>query len=126
MPQDRTARHSSLAAPIVLIALGVIFLLLNFGYVSWFRIGHYFARYWPVVLILWGVARLLENRRGGQRRGLGAAGWLLLFFLLLFGILASTAGHLHWMQFHKRIEIHQDEDLGRLIRIGTPLPTRLC
>jgi hypothetical protein len=99
----------------VLIALGVIFLLLNFGYVSWFRIGHYFARYWPVLLILWGVARLLD-RRGGQRRGLGAGGWLLLFLLLLFGILASTAARLHWREFHKRIEIHQE--LGRLIPAG--------
>ncbi len=45
---------------IVLIVLGVIFLLDNFGIVTFHRLLH---SYWPVLLIIYGVYILLKNRK---------------------------------------------------------------
>lgn len=47
-------------APVVLIALGVLFLLANFGYL---RLAH-LIRFWPVLLIALGVSMLVGRLRG--------------------------------------------------------------
>src|SRR4051812_12635851 len=103
-------RPRSLAAPIVLIVLGVIFLLVNFAYLSWFQLGHYFARYWPVLLIVWGVVKLFETRQdraaGRPPRGIGLGGLLLLILLLLFGIAATTASRMKWHEFRNHNDMH--------------------
>jgi len=90
-------RRRSIAGPIILIVIGAIFLLGNFGYLSWGRLGYLFARYWPVLIILWGLIRLAEyydaQRRGYHPRGLGFGGVMLLIFLVLLGLGASSAWH---------------------------------
>jgi len=90
-------RRRSLAGPVVLIVLGVIFLLGNLGYVSWDRLGYLFARYWPVLIILWGLIRLVEHydtqRHGYRPRGLGFGGIMLLILLVMLGLGASSAWH---------------------------------
>jgi len=87
----------SFAGPIVLIVLGVLFLLGNLGYLSWARLGYLFARYWPVLIILWGLIKLAEHydaqRHGYRSRGLGFGGVMLLIFLVLLGLGASSAWH---------------------------------
>jgi DUF4097 and DUF4098 domain-containing protein YvlB len=90
-------RPRSLAGPIVLIAIGVLFLLGNLGYVSWGRLGYFFARFWPVLIILWGVIKLAEHydaRRHGYRpRGMGFGGIMFLVLLVMIGLGASSAWH---------------------------------
>jgi len=85
----------SFAGPVILIVLGVLFLLGNFGYVRWGQLGHLFARYWPLLIILWGLIKLVEyydaQRQGYRPRGLGAGGVVLLIFLVVLGIGARTA-----------------------------------
>jgi hypothetical protein len=49
--------------PLILIAMGVLFLLNNFGFFDFFRVRQIF---WPLVLIGVGVL-LLRNRMGGQK-----------------------------------------------------------
>jgi DUF4097 and DUF4098 domain-containing protein YvlB len=87
----------SVAGPIILIIVGVLFLLGNFGYVSWGRLGYLFARYWPVLIILWGLIKLAEHydaqRQGYRPRGIGFGGVCLLIFLVLLGLGASSAWH---------------------------------
>jgi len=68
----------SFAGPVVLIVFGVLFLLGNLGYVSWGRLGYLFSRYWPVLIILWGLVKLAEHfdaqRQGYRPRGIGFGG----------------------------------------------------
>jgi hypothetical protein len=52
--------------PIILIALGVLFAIDQFGSYS-------FSRTWPVLLILFGLLKLLERVVGGQRAGEAAS-----------------------------------------------------
>ncbi|MEI7037346.1 LiaI-LiaF-like domain-containing protein [Fulvimonas yonginensis] len=46
---------------IILIVVGVLFLLRNFGFEL--HLSELFARWWPLVLIALGVGMLFKNRR---------------------------------------------------------------
>lgn len=51
-------RGSSIFAGLLLVALGILFLI---GiYYPHVRLGHWIALYWPVLLIIWGVAKILD------------------------------------------------------------------
>ena len=79
-----------MAGPVVLIVLGVLFLLANSHVVQWSRLWFWFGRWWPVLIILWGVVKLIEYfraRDGGYRmRGIGVGGFFLLFWIVVFGM----------------------------------------
>ncbi len=47
--------------PIVLIALGVLFLLSNFGLLP--RLWPLLAQWWPVILIVVGISMLVKRSR---------------------------------------------------------------
>jgi Toastrack DUF4097/LiaI-LiaF-like transmembrane region len=115
-PQIRYHRRRSLAGPLVLILIGVIFLLGNMHYLSWASLHHYFARYWPALLILWGVVRLLEhwqdNRAGVPSRGIGAGGVVLIIFLVLFGMGFTASDRINWNALRNEADI--DGDFGGL------------
>jgi DUF4097 and DUF4098 domain-containing protein YvlB len=83
----------SIAGPIVLILLGVLFLLMTLGVLDRYSMSMIFARYWPLLLILWGVIKLVEHeqakRSGLPGRGIGAGGVFLLLFIILAGLSAT-------------------------------------
>jgi lipopolysaccharide export LptBFGC system permease protein LptF len=54
-------RTRSVIAPLVLIALGVVFLLSNFGLLP--ALGPLVARWWPLILIAVGALLLLRRLR---------------------------------------------------------------
>src|SRR6516225_126989 len=56
----------SIAGPLVLIVIGLVFLLRNMG--VRLPIWHWFGHWWPLLLILWGVIRLVEHSIA-QREG---------------------------------------------------------
>jgi DUF4097 and DUF4098 domain-containing protein YvlB len=89
----RRRRQRSFAGPVVLILLGVCFLLSNMGVISWHDFGHWFSRFWPALLIVWGIIKLIEyqqaNRTGERPAGIGAGGVMLIVVLVIAG-LAST------------------------------------
>src|ERR1700758_1511311 len=58
----------SMAGPLVLIILGVLLLLRTMGILRW-SAWHVFARFWPLLLILWGVIKLIEYQQA-RREGL--------------------------------------------------------
>src|SRR5947209_13388547 len=93
----------SLFGPVVLVTIGVLFLLRNIGIIHYNTIGWWFARYWPVLLIVWGLTKLVEYlwaRRVGQPApGIGAGGVVLIVFLVMFGMAASTASRVNWGEF---------------------------
>lgn len=84
----------SFAGPVVLIVIGVLFLLhYTFGILPWYNWGRLFAHFWPLLLILWGVVKLIEyqhaNRMGVRPRGIGAGGVFLIIFLVVAGLAAT-------------------------------------
>ncbi|MBV9340135.1 MAG: DUF4097 family beta strand repeat protein [Acidobacteria bacterium] len=99
----------SLAGPVVLIAIGILFLLGNMGLVSWHDLGYWFSHYWPLLLILWGVVKLVEYRRasraGVRAAGIGAGGVILIVFLVVAGLLASEAYRVNWDELRDQMHI---------------------
>lgn len=86
-------RRHSFAGPVVLITLGIIFLLGNMGLLGWHSIGLLFAKYWPLLLILWGVIKLFEywhaQREGYRPAGIGVGGVFLIIFVIILGSAAT-------------------------------------
>lgn len=105
-------RRRSLAGPLVLIIIGVIFLLGNLHLIAWPQLGHLFARYWPLLLILWGLIRLAEyysdRSRGYATRTVGGAGVLFLIFIVMLGLSASTADRMNWQGIRDNVEVDDD------------------
>ncbi|MGA9566363.1 MAG: DUF5668 domain-containing protein, partial [Candidatus Korobacteraceae bacterium] len=59
-PPPPTYRYRrSLAGPLILIVIGLVFLLRNIG--VHIPVWHFFGRFWPVLIILWGVIALIEH-----------------------------------------------------------------
>jgi DUF4097 and DUF4098 domain-containing protein YvlB len=102
----------SIAGPLVLIVIGLLFLLRNFG--IRFPIWHFFGHWWPVLLILWGVIALIEHttsqRMGYRTRHLGAGGIVLLIFLVALGVSAHYSSDFDWGGVRNQIQM--DDDLG--------------
>jgi DUF4097 and DUF4098 domain-containing protein YvlB len=102
----------SIAGPLVLIVIGLIFLLRNFG--IRFPIWHFFGRWWPLLLILWGVIALIEHttsqRMGYRTRHLGAGGIFLLILLVALGVSAHYSSDIDWGGV--RSQMQMDDDLG--------------
>ncbi|MGH9558449.1 MAG: LiaI-LiaF-like domain-containing protein, partial [Bryobacteraceae bacterium] len=88
-------RRGSIIAPLVLIALGLLFLARNLY--PEIPLLEYFSRYWPLVLIVWGVLRLAEvlfwasTRRPLPRTGVSRGEWLLVILLCIAGAGVHTA-----------------------------------
>lgn len=101
----------SFAGPVVLITIGLIFLLGNLHIFSWEILAHAFSHYWPVLLILWGIIKLVEyqqaQRAGVRASGIGFGGVLLLLILIGFGMAATQASRLNWdeLKDHTKLDI---------------------
>ncbi len=93
----KQTKQRSFAGPIVLIVIGSLFLLANLRMLSWASMLHWFANWWPLLLILYGLIKLVEyfvsRNSGTQFRGVGAGGVVLVIFIILFGLSFSAAEH---------------------------------
>src|SRR5947209_19560776 len=80
----------SLAGPVVLIVIGIVFLLGTMGMLHWMTLGRVYAQYWPLLIILWGVVKLVEHQRakseGTRASCIGVGGVFPHFFLVCTGI----------------------------------------
>lgn len=122
----------SVFGSLFLLIVGALFLIHNFrpDLIQWRFIG----RWWPVLLILWGVIRLVENLGGSGKRSLRGGELLLLIVLILVGMGISFAP-----KIPNVIHVDQPEDFpftetadvsqelapcvlppGALVRIDTP------
>jgi len=99
-PSIPPRRQRSFAGPLVLIVVGLVFLLGNLRMLSWLRIGTLFAHYWPVLLILWGIVKLVEHqvaqREGTRSPGIGAGGVLLVIMIVVCGLIANQMERVNW------------------------------
>ncbi len=116
-PNPPAPRPRSIAGPIVLILVGVLFLLITMGVLDRYSLGLLYAKYWPAVLILWGVIKLIEYERAKQAglpaRGIGAGGVFLVLFIVLTGLTATQFVRV-WPNIKDHIQISDDQDLEDL------------
>jgi hypothetical protein len=110
-------RRRSFAGPFVLIVLGIVFLLGNLHMISWARLGTLFAHYWPALLILWGVIKLIEyqqaQRDGVAARGIGVGGIFLVIIIVVCGLIATQASRFNWGEIRDNMNI-DDSDLDNI------------
>jgi DUF4097 and DUF4098 domain-containing protein YvlB len=85
------------------------------GYMDPRRLIHWFAHYWPVLLIFWGIIKLIEYQqaqRGGYRAsGIGVGGVFLLILIVTLGLAATAASHFNWDELRDHINI-DDSDIS--------------
>jgi DUF4097 and DUF4098 domain-containing protein YvlB len=110
--------HRSLAGPVVLILVGVLFLLGTMGIMDIHHLGSLFARFWPALLILWGVLKLIEYERakrlGQPARGIGVGGVFLMLFLIGAGLIATQAARLDWKSLGEHIQLGDDQGIDEI------------
>lgn len=88
------ARSSGLFSGLVLISVGVLLLLHNYGHLD---IGEFFKRWWPLMIIFWGAIKLYERTAGRRfgggdgRRATGSEAGLVLAMVALVAIVALVA-----------------------------------
>ncbi len=107
-------RHRrSISGPIVLIAIGIVFLLGTMGYLNWHSLGHWFAHYWPVILILSGVIKLIEyqaaQRQGYRAAGLSGGGIFLIIMVIVFGLVATQMSRFDWNELKDNLNIDDND-----------------
>ncbi len=66
-------RRHSVVGPLILIVMGLLFLLRNFGYTI--PLFHNFVQYWPLLLVVIGTGASGGVFRSAQRPASGAAEW---------------------------------------------------
>jgi DUF4097 and DUF4098 domain-containing protein YvlB len=112
VPPPRYRR--SFSGPIILIAAGTVFLLGTMGVLDWHNLEHWFAHYWPVLLIISGVIKLIEyqqaQRQGMRASGISAGGVFAIIFIIIFGLIATHASRFNWGELRDKIDINNDGD----------------
>ncbi len=100
VPLPPPPRQRSLAGAVVLIILGIIFLLGTMRVLSVGKLAHLFASYWPVLLILWGVIKIIEHQQAQRHHvrasGIGAGGVILVVLIIVFGLIANQVERVNW------------------------------
>src|SRR5947209_409816 len=104
-------RRRSLFGPLLLVIIGVLLLLFNIGVIPiWWL---WFSRYWPVILILLGVSRLVEQlwarQKGYPAPIIGGGGIFLLILLFSFGMVASATRNVDWSGWSNDVNIDNDD-----------------
>ncbi|HEX5422606.1 MAG TPA: DUF5668 domain-containing protein, partial [Candidatus Acidoferrales bacterium] len=85
VPPPRPPKRKSIFAGLLLIGLGVLFLLFRFD--PELHLGTLIWRYWPVIIIVWGVAKLVDHllaRGTGERTPILTGGEAALLIVVLF------------------------------------------
>ena len=103
----------SIAGPVVLILVGILFLLVTLGVLDRFSFVSLYGRYWPAVLILWGVIKLIEHEQakssGQPARGIGAGGVFIVIFIVLTGLSATQFIRV-WPNIRDNIQLGDNSD----------------
>src|SRR6266436_1406401 len=109
MREQQRRQRRSVAGPVVLILLGVVLLLTTMRVLHPQPLLHWFGTYWPALIILWGVIKLVEyqqaQREGVRPSGIGAGGILLLVFLIISGMSATSASRLNLDALREHISL---------------------
>jgi hypothetical protein len=116
VPYARPYRPRSIFGPLALITIGVIFLLRTLGVIPYQSFRLWYGRYWPLLLILWGAAKMAEYlwaRSKGEpvpRTGAGAVVFLIFFIMISSGVTATR--DLNWTGVPPEWGWDHDMDFG--------------
>ncbi|MBZ5515111.1 MAG: DUF4097 family beta strand repeat-containing protein [Acidobacteriia bacterium] len=112
-------RRGSIFWALTLIAIGGIFLYHNFN--PTVRPWHIIAKYWPLIIIFWGVSKLIDYLQARAHPdttpfplfSVGEA--ILLFLVLCFGTMVSNVVLRPWQEWPAAFGIDLgDEDIAKL------------
>lgn len=113
-PYYSPRRPRSLFGPLLLIAIGILFLLRNFGVISSNAFWWWFSRYWPVLLILLGLVRLVEymwaRQSGSPPPRMGAGAIVVLVFFIIFGLTTTGISRVNWQGVRDDWDINVGDD----------------
>ena len=96
--QMRGMRRSSILGPLMIIAIGIVFLLVQTGRIQGHALWMWYGRWWPMLLVGAGVVMLLEwtfdqfvhaDQPQLRRRSVGGGVFTLLILLGLVGVFFS-------------------------------------
>jgi DUF4097 and DUF4098 domain-containing protein YvlB len=117
--QARGMRHGSIVGPLILIAIGVVFLLVQMGRLDAHQVWDWYGHWWPVLLIGAGVVMFLEwafdrylsadPSRPVYRRGMGGGVFSLLLLLVIAGVVFSGFRHGNGGFFNHSFGINQND-----------------
>jgi DUF4097 and DUF4098 domain-containing protein YvlB len=123
-PQDRSTAFRGL----LLILLGALFLLHRF--IPALGIGHLIRMYWPVLLILWGLLKLMEHlkaRREGTSRPRilsgGEGALLILLIVVLVGFSVADMVHRRHPGMNVNIDMFSQKYSQSLMIPPAKIPT---
>lgn len=115
----RGMRHGSIVGPIILIAIGVVFLLVQMGRLDGRQVWDWYGHWWPVLLIGAGVVMFLEwifdrymptdPSRPVYRTGMGGGVFSLLLLLVIAGVIFSGFRHGSGAFFNHNLGINQND-----------------
>ena len=118
--QMRSMRRGSIVGPLMLIAVGIVFLLIETGHLDHMRFWEWYGHWWPLVLVVAGLVVLAEwaldqyllrdPQRPAYRRSVGGG---VMFLLLMFAFTGVIAGHAHeWPSGYSKVfpGFHFDQD----------------
>jgi DUF4097 and DUF4098 domain-containing protein YvlB len=98
--QIRNMRRGSVVGPILLIAIGIVFLLIETGHLDHMRFWDWYGHWWPLLLVIAGVVVLAEwildqyvlrdPQRPVYRRSVGGG---VVFLLLVLGVTGVISSH---------------------------------
>lgn len=98
--QWRARRRGSIVGPLLVVAVGVVFLLVQLGRVSASTAWRWYGHWWPLLLVGVGAVLLLEwgldqfgSETVGPRRSMGSGVVFLLILMTLAGVASSSALH---------------------------------
>ncbi len=96
--QGRGRSRGSVVGPLLVVAVGILFLLVQIGRLSALKVWGWYGRWWPLLLVGVGAVLLLEwamdqigEAKYGPRRSLGSGVVLLLIGMSALGIASSPA-----------------------------------
>ncbi|MBN9618032.1 MAG: hypothetical protein BGO25_00690 [Acidobacteriales bacterium 59-55] len=115
----RAQRHGSIVGPLIIIAIGIVFLLVQMGRLSSRQVWDWYGHWWPVLLIGAGVVMFLEwafdqytrstdPSQPVYRRGMGGGVFSLLLLLVIVGVVFSGLRHGDGFFFRHGFHISQD------------------
>jgi DUF4097 and DUF4098 domain-containing protein YvlB len=94
--------RSSLAGPLILILIGVLFLMRQV--IPNFHVGEVFRLYWPYLLIGWGVLSFIEvcirfaSGAAIPINGVSGGSWFVVILICIFGLTAYEVSKHQWWQ----------------------------